>query len=424
MKVISHKIFLKHDLEGHPETPERIRKALELFKFEKADDGEPYISKVHTQRYIDKVKAASEAALEGNRFLDSGETYVTKDTYQVACHAVGAAVNAADSAMKRSPALALVRPPGHHAHADWTNGFCIFNNMAIAAVHLAENNEKVLIVDIDMHRGDGTSEIVQNLNPDLGNRMFYFSINQQGVFPGMTIDEGNVKNFYLDAGTSENKYIDLLTKELPSIMRRFNPSVIAISAGFDSFATDNQSHSESIGCGLHLTKKTINELKKIVSGLPYFVVVEGGYNPDSIVEGVAAFLGQTVEYEREAAVEEEENKEAEIKLINRPLTEEELAEKEARKKARKKSAKKKTVKKKAVKKKVVKKTAAKKPAKKKKTVKKKAVKNKTAKKPAKKKKTVKQKTTKKKKPSKPKKKKVVKKKPVKKKTVKAKAKKK
>jgi acetoin utilization deacetylase AcuC-like enzyme len=291
MKLISHSIFLKHNLKGHPESAERIAKALKEFKFEEAVDGAVHLNKVHTQRYISKVKDALKNVDGGVTYLDAGETYVMNSTYKAACFAAGAAIQAADYALKKQPAFALVRPPGHHAHPDWTNGFCIFNNISIAAAHLAGKKQKVLIVDIDMHRGDGTSECVEQLNNEFHNKIFYFSINQQGVFPGMTFDEGNVKNVYLDAGISEDMYIDVLQKELGSLLRSFKPTVVAVSAGFDSFGTDKESHGEQLGCGLPLTRKTILELKKLLDGVPYFAVLEGGYNPESVLEGVASFLG-------------------------------------------------------------------------------------------------------------------------------------
>lgn len=295
MKLVSHKIFLKHNLDDHPERAERIRKALKVFSYEEAADGEAYLSKLHTPRYIRKVKEASAEVDEGYRFMDAGETYVVKDTYKAACYAVGAAVQAAEYAMKGKPTFALVRPPGHHAHADWTNGFCIFNNVAIAAMHLAEKKKKVLIIDIDMHRGDGTQDIVQKLTGDLASRIYYFSINQQGVFPGMTIDEGNVHNVYVEKGTPEDDYITVMKNELIPLMNRFKPDIVAISAGFDSFASDQRMCKATLGCGLSLTKKTILELKRIIGKTPYFAVLEGGYDPETVVEGVAAFLGVKVD---------------------------------------------------------------------------------------------------------------------------------
>ncbi|MFC1722613.1 histone deacetylase family protein [Nanoarchaeota archaeon] len=289
MKLISSKKFLKHKLEGHVESPERIVKLLKKLEFEEAKDGELHLSLAHTPEYIEKVKAT---VAMGGGFLDSGDTYVDKDTYDVACHAVGAAVKAGEYALKGKEAFALVRPPGHHAHPSYTGGFCIFNNMAIAAAYIAGKGKRVLIFDFDMHRGDGTQACVGRINDDVGKRLYYLSINQRAVFPGASLDEGQIKNLYVESGISEKDYIKLVKEELGGLMKSFKPDIIALSAGFDSFANDTEKHSGTLGCGLLLTKKFIVELKKLIGKKSYFCVLEGGYDPESIKEGLMELMGE------------------------------------------------------------------------------------------------------------------------------------
>ncbi len=286
MKLISSKLFLKHKKEGHIERPERIEPVLKRFKYEKAEDGEIHLSKVHTSEYVEHIKELSK---QGTGTIGT-DTYYDKNTYKVACYAAGAAIQSAKHALKGENAFALVRPPGHHAHPDWTGGFCIFNNTAIAATYCAEKGKKVLIIDIDIHRGDGTQECINKLNKDFDGKMYYLSFNQEGIFPGATLDEGKIRNIYLPAGITEEEYLRVMKEETENIKKKFKPDIIAISAGFDSFLQDKKSYETDLGCGFSLTGKTITELKKIIGKTPYFAVLEGGYNPKSVLEGVTAFI--------------------------------------------------------------------------------------------------------------------------------------
>ena len=277
MEFIYHPIFLKHDTGPHPENAGRLDSILRVFRQEKIDvlkpeSGERYINLAHDPEYIERVRDVSEM---GGGFLDM-ETPISKKTYEAASYAVGAAIKASEVG-----GFALVRPPGHHATRNRGMGFCVFNNVAIAALKLAKKGKKVLILDIDIHHGNGTQDIV------LGKEnILFFSIHQNPLYPGTGLfSEENCLNFPMPPGTGDKEYTKVLEKELVRSLSEFEPDVVGVSVGFDAYFKDA---GLVAGNSFHLTQKTYFKIKELLTDYKTFYVLEGGYNPRSIVEGIEA----------------------------------------------------------------------------------------------------------------------------------------
>ncbi len=252
--------------------------------------GEAYLSLFHTPRYIEEIKETC-AQLHDQEYTslnDTNGTFLTKESYTMACYAVGAAVEAAKHAKQGQKSFAVVRPPGHHAHADKSDGFCIFNNIVIAAEYLQRQNEKVLIIDTDLHVGDGTlSYAAEN------NNIFYYSVGQHQLWPFINQAEcNNTQLEFLPESTTDEKYIQTLEETLIPTIQQFNPDIIAVSAGFDTFAMDYVDYRDIFQGGFCLSHKVYQELWAILDKtlIPYFAVLEGGYNPLSVSTGVMTFF--------------------------------------------------------------------------------------------------------------------------------------
>jgi acetoin utilization deacetylase AcuC-like enzyme len=168
MEILYNSIFLEHDTGMHPENRKRLEACGDLPETT-IENGEKYLTLVHTQDYIDRVKEACKEGLH----LDA-DTVTSRRSYEAAVYAVGATVMAS-----RTNDFALVRPPGHHAYPSRSSGFCIFNNIAIATQKLVSEGKKVLILDFDAHLGDGTVHFFYN-----SNQVLYCSLHQVPAFPG------------------------------------------------------------------------------------------------------------------------------------------------------------------------------------------------------------------------------------------------
>lgn len=277
MDLIYNKIFLEHKSVGHPESPERLL-AFESIEQSEIENGEKYIKLVYDENYIEKIKSASKQELN----LDA-DTYTNERSYEVACYAVGAAINSA-----KENNFALCRPPGHHATQNKAMGFCLFNNIAIAAKWLTERGKKVFLLDIDSHSGNGSQEIFYKTD-----KVLFLSIHQFPAYPGTgwvnEIGESRGKYYTINIPappyTSDDLFVGILSKILPAIKEQYKPDIVAVSAGFDG-------HKDDPLLQLNLTTNSYYEVGKLLSAnfKNIFACLEGGYNVEVLPHCVSAFL--------------------------------------------------------------------------------------------------------------------------------------
>jgi acetoin utilization deacetylase AcuC-like enzyme len=303
--LIYHSIYLEHDTDGHPERKERLITALKKIE---ASDLElelitprpatlEEVGSVHSSGYIDQVRAMSE---RGGGYLDL-DTVVSHRSYEAALMAAGGVITGIDE-VKRDldNAFALVRPPGHHALPNRGMGFCIFNNVAIGARYAQKMGlEKVLIVDWDVHHGNGTSAIFYD-----DRTVLYFSTHQFPHYPGtgrvkelgMDGAEGFTVNVPLPWGTGDSGYLAAFGEILKPVALEFDPDIVLVSAGQDPHQADPLS-------GMNVSTEAFGSMASAVKEIADYccdgrlvAALEGGYNlnalSDSIVAILRAFKGE------------------------------------------------------------------------------------------------------------------------------------
>ncbi len=298
-------VYLRHLTgSGHPERPERLQAIVDRLR----DDGvleklrrikprpaeEKWLTAVHAPEHLASL---GQLYAEGDRFAGSRDTPISESSYEVALMAAGGVLAAVDAVMAGEVrnAFCAVRPPGHHATADRAMGFCLLNNVAIAARYIQQEHKlaKVLIVDWDVHHGNGTQDIFYE-DP----RVFYFGVHQYPFYPGTgSADErgeGDGKGFTLNvplpAGSGDAEFQKAFAEKLVPAAREFRPDFVLISAGFDA-------HKDDLLGRMQVTTEGFTQLTSIVKQIAeehcrgrLVSVLEGGYDLDGLAASVEAHV--------------------------------------------------------------------------------------------------------------------------------------
>lgn len=291
--VFWHPSGIKHSAgPGHPESPTRIEAILAELKSPRAKldiswhQAEPaqdeWLLAVHSSEYLGRLR---DLCSTGGGRLDE-DTAVNEHSYQAAVYAAGAAVAAARSALAGSPAFAAVRPPGHHATGDTAMGFCLINNIVVASRWALDHGgiDRVLIIDWDVHHGNGTQALVER-----DSRVRYVSLHQWPLYPGTGREEetgiGNVFNVPRPPGLPRATYVAALNAAVSRAIDGWEPGLILISAGFDALAGDPLA-GFTLEPDDYATWAT--EWRQL--GIPLATALEGGYDPDRTAMAAAAHL--------------------------------------------------------------------------------------------------------------------------------------
>ncbi len=301
----SHPSSLEHDprvlMPGHPDTPDRLLAIERLLGAERWLGWERRVAPAAPQRWIELVHEPAQIA-QIERLADAGggaadaDTVVGASSYGAALHAVGGACEMVRALLAGESALGFsaMRPPGHHAEPDRAMGFCLFNSAAVAAaLAVAElGARRVLILDWDVHHGNGTAEAFRARRDVL-----YASIHQGGIYPGTGAlrdvgsgdGEGFTLNLPVHGGSREDEWLSLVEHVVLVAARDFAPDLLLVSAGFDAHRADPLA-------GCELESSSFGELARHVrafareAGVPVGVILEGGYEPAALAQSVRETL--------------------------------------------------------------------------------------------------------------------------------------
>ncbi len=294
---------LRHTLEGHPENYRRLEGTWALLQKDgilrrlqqvlSAPAPLEAILRVHTPQYVQRLQAM---AARGGGHID-GDTYVNPDSYQAALLAAGGLLNLTDAVLqgKADNGFALIRPPGHHALSEIGMGFCLFANVAVAARWAQDQHgvDRILIIDYDVHHGNGTQEIFYD-DPSI----LFFSTHQYPYYPGSGAAQemgteaayGTTINVPFPAFVGDKGYLEVFRRLLLPAAREFRPQLIILSAGYDAHWLDPLASMQLSISGYAQLVETILAMADELCEGKLVVALEGGYHLDVLAHSVLTTL--------------------------------------------------------------------------------------------------------------------------------------
>ncbi len=297
-------LYLKHSNAGHPESPQRLEAIIQVLEDTKLLDQmvalEPTpatddrLLRVHSQKHLNTLEYADR---RGGIQIDA-DTYMNEFSREAAYLAAGGAMNAVDAVMNGNvdASFLLARPPGHHSTRDLAMGFCLLNNAAVAAQYAIDQYklERVLVMDFDVHHGNGTQDIFYS-SPNV----FYFSMHRYPFYPGsghwrdIGADEGKGYTFNvpLPHSVGNEQYARICDDLLYPAMRRYQPQLVLVSAGYDAHWADPLGALTLLdSTGYHYMTTVLHQLAKDFSGGKIVFLLEGGYHFEALAGSTAATI--------------------------------------------------------------------------------------------------------------------------------------